>query len=130
MKFSNLDLAVCLDCGLSFHRGADEAWKTRCIDCFKRAKQRESEARVQRESEAAIWQAKFYEENARNFALQQRIASLTQQLAARPADSPLDQELRAMLPRLRQLCHPDRHSGSVMANRASQWLNGLHGRLN
>lgn len=48
----------------------------------------------------------------------------------RPAfDSALAAELRDMLPRLRQLCHPDRHDGSLAATKASQWLNDLRERL-
>lgn len=37
--------------------------------------------------------------------------------------------LHEHLPRLRQLCHPDRHGGSLAATNATQWLNAIRERL-
>jgi hypothetical protein len=31
-----MSLVRCKDCGLHFERAADEAWKVRCIPCFKK----------------------------------------------------------------------------------------------
>ncbi len=123
-------LATCRDCGGQFHRGADEKWKTLCLACFKQSKKQESDEKILRESEAELWRAKYYEETGRTFNLRQQLAALSLQLASRQEEKPLYAELREMLPRLRQLCHPDRHDGSQAANKATQWLNDVRGRLN
>lgn len=121
-------LACCCDCGRGFHRGEDEPWKTRCLDCFKKMKRAtEYEPRL---SEGQRWSERYFEADCECLRLKSQVDELRAQLAARPAfDSALLDELRDMLPRLRQLCHPDRHSGSVAATKASQWLNDLRTRL-
>ena len=126
-------LAWCVDCGREFHRNEDEKWKTRCLCCFKKMKRAEESQPYttwRAPDEGLIWRDRFYVADAQVQMLSQEVDALRAQLAARPAfDSALADELREMLPRLRQLCHPDRHDGSVAANRASQWLNGLRSRL-
>jgi hypothetical protein len=123
-------LAWCVDCGRAVHRDADESWKVRCIPCFKKHKRAEEAHAPWRVDESAVWRDRYLEADSQCFKLQCLVDDLRAQLAARPSlDSALADELREMLPRLRQLCHPDRHDGSVAANRASQWLNDLRARL-
>lgn len=125
----NYELARCVDCGKGFHRDPGEHWKVRCVSCFKRMKRAE-EAPSWRPDESAIWQGRYWELDSECSRLKTQVADLRAQLAARPSmDSDLAAELREMLPRLRQLCHPDRHDGSLAANRASQWLNAIRERL-
>lgn len=101
----------CVDCGDAFFREVDETWKTRCIHCFKKMKRAE-------------------QPHCECLRLQNLVAELRAQLATRPVlDVDLMSELREMLPRLRQLCHPDRHDGSMAATKASQWLNAIRERL-
>jgi hypothetical protein len=38
-------------------------------------------------------------------------------------------EIRDQLPRLLQLCHPDKHQGSSASNEATAWLLNLRGRF-
>lgn len=111
--------AFCLDCGAAFHREVDESWKVRCLPCFKSHK---------RANDDPDYRAQWQRSDAECLRLRTRVADLEARLME--ADSALTGELRDMLPRLRQLCHPDRHEGSLAANRASQWLNEVHGRLN
>ena len=39
-----MSLVRCKDCGRHFERAADEAWKVRCIPCFKKSKRTEPAA--------------------------------------------------------------------------------------
>lgn len=130
-----MDQALCCDCGQSFHRAEDESWKVRCISCFKRVKRGQptptpTPTMTSRIDAGALWKTRYLEADAQCFRLQSLVDDLRAQLAARPAfDAALVDELREMLPRLRRLCHPDRHGGSIAANNASQWLNAIRERL-
>lgn len=73
-------------------------WKTLCSPCFVESKKRER-------AELLDLLAELREENAR--------------LRERPALDP------AMLRTLLQLCHPDKHGGSLAAHKATQYLLAL-----
>lgn len=122
--------AYCQDCGKSFLREVDEAWKTRCVPCFKKSKQAQAEPAdsywinraLSAESLAATLQTKVA-------YLEITISNLIGQSLRQPAPSRLDRELAENWRALVQLTHPDKHGGSAGATRVSQWLNGLKGRL-
>lgn len=119
-------LARCPRCQQFFHREPDEPWKRLCLDCFVQ-KKRGEESRVQ-VVDGLQARAAFLDGECSRLAKEN--ARLTAQLAVRLAfDTALVDELREMLPRLRQLCHPDRHDGSVAATKATQWLNAIRERL-
>ncbi len=85
----------CQDCGAPFWRSPDERWKVRCLDCWKAAKTKE---KAQHEGRA------------------------TSKHSQADSTSSIDaQRLRQLL----QLCHPDKHGGSELAERVTQWLNEI-----
>ncbi len=120
--------AACCDCGLAFHREDSETWKTRCIPCFKKSKRAEQQPDVYwlRRAEAAESLAADLRNQYNTLLAEfERIAGLE-----RPRyTSSLDRELADNWRALVQLDHPDKHGGSVAANRITQWLNGIKGRL-
>ena len=46
-----------------------------------------------------------------------------------PAYDPIRDELRDSLRPLLSLCHPDKHAGSALATRTTQWLLAMRDRL-
>lgn len=128
--------ALCSDCGKGFFREEDETWKTLCLPCFKRSKNSERQ-----ELEQANSRALAAENAAANLRgqLQQAHAEIQhffEMATERQAEvnalrerASIADGLYEHLPRLRQLCHPDRHNGSLAANNASQWLNAIRERL-
>lgn len=126
--------AVCAECGAPFRRGADEAWKTLCIPCFKRSKNLErqtgSEARaLAAENEAAHLRGQLRHAHAEIQHFFEMAMERQAEIHALRARAELADDLLEHLPRLRQLCHPDRHGGSLAANKASQWLNAIREKL-
>ena len=49
--------------------------------------------------------------------------------APSPAADPIRGELRDRLRELLMLCHPDKHAGSPLATRTTQWLLNLRDRI-
>lgn len=94
--------AYCVDCGTYFNRSTGEEWKVRCLRCWKTRKGL-SEAR-DADALAAL--------TAENIRLRARAARLER----------VAEDLCEHIPRLLQLCHPDRHGSSAGATRATQWL--------
>lgn len=96
------DYAKCRECGEIFYRDADEQWKKLCLDCWKASKAGKSR-------HDSPWCADCYERG------------VTTGRASAPTVKPaLD---KARLRELLQLCHPDKHAGSPLAQRVAQWLN-------
>jgi hypothetical protein len=122
--------ACCKDCGLHFERAADEAWKVRCVSCFKKSKRAESAAvdsywpdrAAAAESMAATLQRKVAD-------LESTVRDLVGQSLRQPPPSRLDRELAEHWRALVQLVHPDKHGGSQCATKMTQWLNSVKGRL-
>jgi hypothetical protein len=48
--------------------------------------------------------------------------------SATPVADPIRAELRERLRELLMLCHPDKHAGSALATRTTQWLLSLRDR--
>lgn len=82
----------CHDCGAPFWRSPDEHWKVRCLDCWKATKTKE---KAQHEGRA------------------------TSKHSSQESTASID---AARLRQLMQLCHPDKHGGSELANKVTQWL--------
>jgi hypothetical protein len=101
-------MATCKKCGTNFFRTAEESWKTLCIPCFKEKRRAEA-------SYFTLWQRATAEADR----LAEALETLERQLTV---PSALERELRKQLPRLIQLCHPDRHGGSEASNHATAWL--------
>lgn len=116
----------CKDCGTHFERAADEAWKTRCIPCFKKSKRAESD------SDDSVWMRRATtaerELSSVRLELYQARQAVEALLSKRPASS-VERELAENWRALVQLVHPDKHNGSQGATRVSQWLNSVKGRL-
>lgn len=102
-------MTTCTKCGNPFFRAADESWKTICFACWKAKKRRTDD------SYFGLWQRATAEADQ----LAERLEALERRLAT---PSVVERELRENLPRLIQLCHPDRHGGSESSTRATAWL--------
>ena len=124
-----MSLVRCKDCGLHFERAADEAWKVRCIPCFKKSKRAESLAAD------SYWPDRAAAAESLVVTLQNMVAEKDETIRhlvgqrMRPASSGLDRELAENWRSLLQLVHPDKHGGSQGATRMTQWLNDIKGRL-
>ena len=124
-----MSLVRCKDCGLHFERAADEAWKVRCIPCFKKSKRAESLAAD------SYWPDRAAAAESLVVTLQNQVAAQDETIRnlvgqrMRPASSCLDWELAENWRSLLQLVHPDKHGGSQGATRMTQWLNDIKGRL-
>jgi hypothetical protein len=97
-------VASCTRCASPFVRKSDEGWKRFCYRCWKAARGDDAYARGYAAGAAA----------AKADALFNRPAP-----AALPAG--FDRRLRQLV----QLCHPDKHAGSLLANDVTQWLNDV-----
>lgn len=94
--------ATCCDCGAAFWRDEDQAWKRRCLSCWKASKAAKENAR--------------HEDRAAN---ENTHANYSRACGSGEALVPLD---KAHLRELLQLCHPDKHNGSDLAVRVTAWL--------
>jgi len=95
------EFATCTACGAHFVRGADEQWKRLCLGCWREKKSRTHDSATC----AACYQ---------------------RGLAAGRAEAPSTPALdKTRLRELLQLVHPDKHAGSPLAVRITQWLNDL-----
>ena len=124
-----MSLVRCKDCGRHFEQAADEAWKVRCIPCFKKSKRAESLAAD------SYWPDRAAAAESLVVTLQNQVAAQDETIRnlvgqrMRPASSCLDRELAENWRSLLQLVHPDKHGGSQGATRMTQWLNDIKGRL-
>lgn len=123
-----MSMARCCDCGISFHRHADETWKTRCVACFVKRKNRQDSNQWLMRAECAERNLKISEEQIEE--LEQEIDKLQSEVfSLRRNPSGLDRELKEHLRALLQYCHPDKHNGSQGATQVTQWLNDVKRRL-
>ena len=137
-----MTIKTCPDCGCEFE--ADQSWKKTCIDCYFERKEKTGERRVQQlQEQVEYWKALAGGDTA---ALVKKLERCCDQLSrdlvqarmrcslleletvrlkahAPPRTSSRGEAIPAdMLKRLTMLCHPDRHGGSEMSNRVTQWL--------
>ena len=120
---------ACRECGIHFERRDDEAWKVRCIPCFKKSKHEQSAATDNYWSDRAAAESLVATLQNQVAAQDETIRNLVGQRIRQPAPSGLDRELAEHWRSLVQLVHPDKHGGSPGATRLTQWLNEIKGRL-
>lgn len=113
MAFTPRD-CECPACGATYFK--EQPWKRVCLDCYIDAKRAE-EGEPPRDR---THKAKPKQERASGFNSDDFWGKFHQSTAKpRPSAGAIDKE---MLRRLIQLCHPDKHGGSVAATTATQWL--------
>ena len=92
--------AFCTDCRAPYNRPDEEPWKHRCLPCWRASKT----PAVARD----VWYGRgFLAGKAHETAM------------AEPAPPAIDP---AMIRKLLQLAHPDKHGGSDLAVKTTQWL--------
>lgn len=102
-------MATCDSCGEHFER--QHYWQRLCWSCWRAKKDREQRQEAYNEGYCAGL-----------------AAGRKQRPPEPPPHNDLDDELLEHLPRLIQLCHPDRHDGSAAATAVTQWLLELRTR--
>lgn len=127
---------TCIECGDSFEVDEAKAWATRCLPCWIAQQDRQGKKKVDAlKAEVNYWRnrAQGKGDVAELDDLRRQIDVLRAQnrrlhadlAQARRSAAPVNRGAvipEGMLPRLIQLCHPDRHGGSVAANKATVWL--------
>jgi len=99
--------ATCTRCGSRFHREPEAEWKRLCLDCWKATKARTTHRTKADADECLRWYRQGFEAG---------------RAEAQTGPAQFDrQRLRELL----QLAHPDKHGGSALAVRVTQWLNDL-----
>jgi hypothetical protein len=134
---------TCRKCGSEFD--ADQDWKTICIDCWHERKA----AKFRVDSLESM--VKYWEGMARKNPDVARILELEEALKAKDKEvlewrykyemasfmgtgthshtgSSLPGDWQKQLPRLIQLCHPDKHGNSTASTELTQWLLKLRKR--
>lgn len=129
-----LETRVCRKCGCEFE--TDKEWARECYSCWLE-KKAGKERVAALESTCRYWEtiAKKGVDTQRLLDLEKQVEELEQEntelrfrvmmssggfTAFRGAGMPGD--LQQQLPRLIQLCHPDKHGGSPAANEVTAWL--------
>lgn len=119
--------ATCCDCGAGFERDEAETWKRRCLACWKASKAapRATDDALMRAFERgyAEGQAAVAQEWYRRGVAAGEASAIARAEAAPP---PID---KARVRELLQLVHPDKHGGSELAQRVTQWLLDLRKRV-
>lgn len=132
---------VCCDCQQGFVVEEAKAWAVRCLPCWIAQQDRTGKRKVEAlQAQVEYWQGMAHGTGSHPqvTVLQKKVEALesenmklkvelikTRSKTARRSRSSLPEDWRDYLPRLIQLCHPDRHAGSEAANRATVWLLGL-----
>ena len=129
---------ICCDCKEQFEVEPAKAWAARCLPCWIAQQDRQGKRKVESlQAEVDYWRTRAQGGPAnseaieslqrKNDRLEIEVATLQMSLAVAKAATgkALPGDWRDQLPRLIQLCHPDKHSGSEAANKATVWLLGL-----
>lgn len=104
----------CNSCGVMFSYEQGEEWKKICLACWVRNKNKRDEQNFkfrekQREESKKAWEEQFFRYGFGGGAAPSRGSSFEQEF---------QENIRALL----MLCHPDKHNGSPLATRVTQWL--------
>lgn len=133
---------ICVDCKTSFTVDKTKTWAVRCYPCWKLQDDRQGKQRVE-QLEQQI--QRLYQQvvqgggdpdqmsqlESENAALKAERLNLQRRLLVLERQATLQvlhrQKLLGQLPpdilqRLIMLCHPDRHQGSEMSTKTTQWL--------
>lgn len=104
----------CPKCGSTYYK--TESWKRVCLDCYIDKKRAEEGLPPKDRTKS---KAKYGNQSGFN---SDDFFNQFKRPPPPPSGSGLDKE---MVRRLLQLCHPDKHNGSVASTKATQWLLGL-----
>ena len=97
-------------------------WKRVCLDCWVAAKEA-TDGPFTGTKQKAYTRHREHTEAKRDHPFTEDFFNRFYQPPSNPAPAPaIDRE---MLRRLIQLCHPDKHAGSVASNTATLWLLSL-----
>ncbi|MBP6815871.1 MAG: hypothetical protein KAY46_03900 [Burkholderiaceae bacterium] len=116
----------CSECARLFERAESEAWKRRCIGCWKRSKTTERASAP--DPYAAGYAAGRAEGLAERMAAHQRgfEAGRAHGRAEAPRSAPVVGAIdKTRMRQLLQLAHPDKHEQSALANEITAWLLSL-----
>jgi len=113
--------ATCCDCGEDFWRGDDETWKVRCLDCWKADKAAKESARHEDRAANKSTHANHTNEKALLEAYWRGWNAHRELAESEPSPTFDKTRIRELL----QLCHPDKHAGSALAAKVTQWLNEI-----
>ena len=127
---------TCVECHEQFEVEPAKSWATRCLPCWVAQQDRQGKRKVESlQAEVDYWRDRATGKGdvAELEDLRRQIDSLRKQNQRLQADLTLAQKNTApwnrgsgippeMLPRLIQLCHPDRHGNSEAANNVTVWL--------
>jgi len=94
----------CAHCGAEFLRAPEDTWKRLCFDCWREQKAQQGGGSRSRHDSFTC----------------ERCFALGKAEGAAQASPALD---KTRLRELLQLAHPDKHAGSPLAVRITQWLN-------
>lgn len=108
-------MADCAKCGRYFYRDdTAEPWKRLCLTCWKAERGIEDRPKVKAKPR----------DDSELQRLRQTIADLRLELIiARSRTSDSGGVDKAMLKKMRMLCHPDKHGNSAVATEVTQYLN-------
>ena len=130
---------TCCDCREQFEVEEAKAWATRCLPCWIALQDRQGKKKVEAlQAEVDYWKSRASTvDRTVETRLAEQVRELQYQITKLQLDlmtawakatttgKSLPADWRDYLPRLIQLCHPDRHGGSEAANRATVWLLAL-----
>ena len=124
---------TCVECKQQFEVEPAKSWATRCLPCWLAQQDRQGKRKVESlQAEVDYWreraqggETKLDAQVVENMRLRFELNAARSQPTG---GNSLPADWRDQLPRLIQLCHPDRHSGSVAAHRATCWLLGMKQR--
>ena len=121
----------CRQCGETFTYEQGEEWKRICLECWIQNKNKSDFAKNFEHfwnRKSSREQEQFFQEHFSQFGrtfggFGQRDRSFDGRHKGRPGgDSGLEAEFQENLRALLMLCHPDKHGGSALATRITQWL--------
>jgi hypothetical protein len=126
---------ICCDCKEQFEVEPAKAWATRCLPCWIAQQDRQGKKKVESlQAEVDYWRTRAQGGPAntseieslqrKNDRLEIEVARLKMELsfARNTTTKALPSDWRDYLPRLIQLCHPDKHGNSEAATKATVWL--------
>lgn len=131
---------TCCDCQEPFEVEEAKAWATRCLPCWIAQQDRQGKRKVESlQAEVDYWRTRAQggpENTATIEALKEKVRGLERRItqlhlevmterAKAAGGKSLPGDWQNQLPRLIQLCHPDKHNGSDAANTATVWLLAL-----
>lgn len=112
-------MANCAKCGVYFYRDdVAEPWKRLCMPCWKAERGIEDRPKVAPKKNPNDTFAELT-------ILRARVNRLEIELATERLRKPAGGVDKAMLKKMRLLCHPDKHGDSAVATEVTKYINSL-----